>query len=105
MGIIETSIFTKRVKEVLDNEQYRLFQLFLVQNPDAGSVIKDSGGIRKIRWAGSGRGKRGRTRILYFWFNKDDTILLLFVFKKNEQDDLTKEQLKLLKSIVENEYI
>jgi len=105
MRIVETSIFTKRVKEVLDDEQYRLFQLFLVQNPDAGSVIKGSGGIRKIRWTGSGRGKRGGTRILYFWFNKNDTILLLFVFKKNEQDDLTNEQLKLLKSIVETEYI
>jgi hypothetical protein len=59
----------------------------------------------KIRWNGSGRDKRGGTSILYLWFNKSDTILLLFVFKNDEQDDLTNEQLKLLKSIVENEYI
>ena len=104
MIIIETPVFTKRVNEILDHDEYRLFQIQLLQNPDSGSIIQGSGGIRKIRWSGSGREKRGGSRILYFWFNKNYVLLMLFIFKKNEKDDLSKEQLKLLKTIVEKEY-
>jgi mRNA-degrading endonuclease RelE of RelBE toxin-antitoxin system len=66
MRIIETPIFTKRVKEILSDEEYRLFQIKLINDPESGNIIKGSGGIRKIRWSGSGRGKRGGSRILYY---------------------------------------
>ena len=104
MRIVETPIFTKRVKEILSEEEYRLFQIKLIDNPEAGSIIQGGGGIRKIRWSGSGRGKRGGSRILYYWYNAQGVILMLFIFKKNEKDDLTKAQLKDLKTIVEKEY-
>jgi len=104
MRIIETPIFTKRVKEILSEEEYRLFQIKLIDDPEAGNIIKSSGGIRKIRWSGSGRGKRGGSRILYYWFNTQGVLLMLFIFKKNESDDLTKVQLKQLGTIVEKEY-
>jgi mRNA-degrading endonuclease RelE of RelBE toxin-antitoxin system len=104
MRIVETPIFTKKVKEILSEEDYRLFQIKLIDDAEAGSIIQGSGGIRKIRWAGSGRGKRGGSRILYYWYNKEGVILMLFIFKKNEKDDLTKAQLKNLKTIVEKEY-
>ena len=60
MLIIETAIFTKRVNELLDDEQYRLLQWILVKAPDSGKIIPGSGGLRKLRWAGSGRGKPWR---------------------------------------------
>jgi len=104
MRIVETSIFTKRVKEILSEEEYRLFQLKLIDDPEAGNIIQGSGGIRKIRWSGSGRGKRGGSRILYYWYNSEGVLLMLFIFRKNEKDDLTKAQLKELKTIVEQEY-
>jgi mRNA-degrading endonuclease RelE of RelBE toxin-antitoxin system len=104
MRIIETPIFTKRVKEILSDEEYRLFQIKLIDNPEAGNIIKGSGGIRKIRWSRSGRGKRGGSRILYYWYNTQGVLLMLFIFKKNESDDLTKSQLNDLKTIVEREY-
>ena len=104
MKIIETTIFTKRVEEILTDEEYRLFQLKIIDNPGAGKIIQGSGGIRKIRWSGSGRGKRGGSRILYYWFNNEGMLLMLFIFRKNESDDLTKAQLKELKTIVEQEY-
>jgi mRNA-degrading endonuclease RelE of RelBE toxin-antitoxin system len=104
MRIVETPIFTKRVKEILSEEEYRLFQIKLIDDPVAGSIIQGSAGIRKIRWAGSGKGKRGGSRILYYWYNEQGVILMLFIFKKNEKDDLTKAQLKDLKTIVEKEY-
>jgi len=67
MLIIETPIFTKRVKALLSDEEYRLLQNELVARPDAGKIIPESGGLRKIRWSGSGRGKRGGTRLIYYW--------------------------------------
>ena len=104
MRIIETPIFTKRVQEILTEDEYRLFQFKLIENPEAGNIIPGSAGILKIRWSVAGRGKRGGSRILYYWQNKQNTILMLFIFNKNEKTDLSKDQLKKLKSIVELEY-
>ena len=84
----------------MDDSSYAEFQDFLVQNPEAGSVIPGSGGIRKIRWAGSGRGKRGGTRILYYlWTN--DRILMIFAYLKNETENITPSQLRQLRRMVE----
>jgi mRNA-degrading endonuclease RelE of RelBE toxin-antitoxin system len=104
MRIIETSIFTKRVLEILSEEEYRNFQISLISDPSAGKIIQGSGGIRKIRWSGSGRGKRGGSRILYYWYNEKGLMLMLFIFRKNERDNLSKNQIKILKSIVESEF-
>ena len=104
MIIIETPIFTRRLKTILNDEQYRELQSALIASPDRGKVIPGSGGIRKLRWGGSGRGKRGSNRIIYYWFSKQEVILMLFIYSKTEQDDLTPEQLKTLKNLVEREY-
>ena len=103
MLIIETAIFTKRVNELLDDEQYRLLQWILVKAPDSGKIIPGSGGLRKLRWAGSGRGKRGGIRLIYYWFPKQDRLLMLFLFAKNEQADLTAQQSKTLRLVVQRE--
>lgn len=104
MRIIETPVFTKRVLKILSEEEYRQFQTDLISNPEAGNIIQGSGGIRKIRWSGSGRGKRGGSRILYYWFDSHGLLLMLFIFNKNDKDDLSKEQIKTLRTIVESEY-
>lgn len=62
------------------------------------------GGLRKIRWAGSGRGKRGGLRVIYYWYVPGDTILLLFAYPKSEQSDLTPAQIQALNSIIDREY-
>ena len=104
MVILETSIFTRRVTELLSDEQYRLLQAALVDRPDAGPVIPGSAGLRKIRWSASGRGKRGGARIIYYWAVAQDRILMLFIYAKNESADLTPSQVKTLRQIVEKEY-
>jgi len=104
MLIVETPIFTKRVTQMIDDEQYRLLQESLVRTPEAGRIIPGSGGLRKIRWAGSGRGKRGGIRLIYYWFPKQDRLLMLFLFAKNEQADLTARQLRTLRLVVEKEF-
>lgn len=104
MVIIETSIFTRQVRDLLSDEEYRELQIALVKRPDAGSTIKGSGGLRKVRWAGKGRGKRGGVRVIYYWAVTPDPLLMLLIYSKSERDDLTLDQLKTLRRIVEQEY-
>src|SRR2546429_7775792 len=95
---VETPVFYRRVQQFLDDDEYADLQLFLAERPDAGSIIKGSGGMRKVRWAGSGRGKRGGLRVIYYWWVSRDRISMLLVYSKSEQDDLTADQLKQLKA-------
>ncbi|MBA4406563.1 hypothetical protein C0389_04755, partial [bacterium] len=85
------------------DEEYRCLQNELILNPEKGKIIRESGGLRKTRWLIPGRGKRGGVRIIYYWFNKKETILMLLIYSKNEQDDLRNKQLKILKTLVEKE--
>jgi hypothetical protein len=104
MVIVETSIFTRQVQALLDDDDYRRLQMTLVIHPEAGDLIPGGGGLRKIRWGARGRGKRGGVRMIYYWAVQQDRILMLLMYAKNEQDDLTAEQLKVLRKIIEEEY-
>ena len=104
MVIIETHTFTRRIKRLMDDEVYRELQNELIESPDAGKIIQGSSGIRKIRWKGSGRGKRGGSRIIYYWATNKDQIYMLFIYEKKELSDLTKDQLSALKKAVELEF-
>jgi hypothetical protein len=101
MVFIETSVFTRHVIEALTDEQYGQLQGFLLARPGAGDLIKGSGGIRKLRWALPGRGKRGGVRVIYFWRVSESQILMLTMYAKNEQANLSAAQVKQLAKFVE----
>lgn len=101
MVFVETPIFTKRVLNLLDDESYAALQTHLAKHPEAGDVIRGGGGLRKIRWAAKGHGKRGGVRVIYYWWTGKDRISMLFLYPKNEMDDLNAEQLKLLRRALE----
>jgi hypothetical protein len=101
MVFIETPIFTRQVLEVLTDEQYALLQGSLVARPDSGDLIRGSSGIRKLRWALPGRGKSGGVRVIYFWRVTESQILMLTMYAKNEQANLTSAQVKKLAKLVE----
>ena len=94
-------IFTKLIKELMSDDEYKDLQEALVNRPDRGSLIKNSGGLRKIRWALEGRGKSGGARVIYYWMTDSDQLYMLWAYPKNVQDNLTDIQLKALKKIVE----
>ena len=104
MIIIETSVFTRQVHALLTDEEYRQLQIILMATPDMGAIIPGSGGLRKLRWVIRGKGKRGGTRVIYYWASTLDRILMLFIYAKSEKDDLTPAQLQVLRKIVEEEY-
>jgi mRNA-degrading endonuclease RelE of RelBE toxin-antitoxin system len=101
MRIIETPIFSKEIIKLLPDENYRILQQEqeLVFRPEAGSIIKGSGGLRKIRWSEPGKGKRGGIRVIYY-YDPPETIYMLFPYRKNVQENLTTTQLKVLKNLV-----
>jgi mRNA-degrading endonuclease RelE of RelBE toxin-antitoxin system len=104
MVIIETSVFTKQVQKLLSDEEYHQLQMALVKRPDTGKVIRGSGGLRKMRWGVKGRGKRGGSRVIYYWAVNQDQLLMLLIYPKNVRDDLSQNQLNVLRRIVEAEY-
>ncbi len=104
MIIIETTIFTKIITSLLSDDDYQKLQNELIQNPAIGNLISGSGGIRKVRWKLQGRGKRGGARVLYYWANNENQIFMLFAYPKNEMENITKEQLSILKKAVKMEF-
>ena len=104
MRIVETRIFTKTLRGLLDEEVYRALQLALVLRPEQGALIPGAGGLRKVRWGIEGKGKRGGVRIIYFWDPKQAILYMLLVYGKNVQDDLTPTQLLTLSRLVREEF-
>ena len=99
-GFTETHRFVKRAEKLLGAEAVSELQLYLCSFADDGAIIPNSGGIRKMRWAGSGRGKRAGARIIYYFANKAGRILLLDIYAKNEKQNLSADDLKDLKDAV-----
>lgn len=104
MIFIETPVFTRQIKALVEDEEYRLLQLRLVANPDAGDLIPRSGGLRKIRVGVTGRGKRGGARVIYYWVTARSQIYMLLAYAKNVQEDLTEQQLHTLRALVKQEF-
>ena len=75
-----------------DDDQIRLEQT-IINNPKLGNVIVGTGGFRKMRFAFEGRGKSGSTRIIYLDVAKKQNTVFIDIFKKNQQDDLTQDQI------------
>ena len=104
MHFIETPTFTRRVVRLLGDERYRALQTDLIGDPEKGAIVRGSGGVRKLRWTIEGRGKSGGVRVIYYWISPQQTFLMLLIYGKNEQDNLTSDQLKILRRLVEAEF-
>jgi len=104
MVIIETSVFTRQIMALMNDEDYAEFQSDLADRPDMGTCIPGGGGIRKVRIAAKGHGKRGGARVIYYWAVSNSQVFMLLAYAKNERENLSKEQLKMLRSLVEKEF-
>jgi hypothetical protein len=94
MLFVETSLFSARMAAYLSDDEYRALQVHLLARPDAGDVIRGSGGIRKVRWAARGRGKSGGVRVIYYRASAVAQIYLPTLYAKSEQADIDKETLR-----------
>ena len=102
MEFREEKEFTEAVTRILDETAYFQLQDLLVANPKAGDLIIGGKGLRKIRVASTGRGKRGGSRVIYYFYDMPQVILLLNIYEKNKKENLSSSEMKqLLKKIWE----
>ena len=102
MEFIEVPAFTSRVLRYLGEDRYVELQDHLSHHPTAGAIIPGSKGLRKVRWAAKGHGKRGGVRVIYYWHVTPEIITFLDIYPKNEKDNLTKDELRLLNLLLED---
>ena len=98
---IETSIFSKYLAENLTDDEYAALQTFLSNAPDAGAVIRGTGGLRKIRWLSKGKGKSGGIRAIYYWRTAANRIYFLTLYNKSVKDTLTASERAAWRKVVE----
>lgn len=99
MVFVESVVFTKQVRELLSDEAYAEFQQYLAQCPEAGDVIRETGGLRKIRWSVPGSGKSGGVRVIYYHVSAQAQVRLLLIYRKGVKDDLTAAEKKVLRKL------
>jgi mRNA-degrading endonuclease RelE of RelBE toxin-antitoxin system len=101
MTVAEFPEFAKEADRILGEGLREQLVEFLGFNPEAGVIVKDSGGVRKLRWAIPGKGKRGGARVIYYFHDEEIPILALRLYAKNEKADLTAQDRKQMKAEVQ----
>jgi mRNA-degrading endonuclease RelE of RelBE toxin-antitoxin system len=102
---VELPPFEHYRADYLDDDAFRRLQQLLMLNPEAGTLIPGTGGLRKLRFADErrGKGKRGGLRVIYYWWDMGTQFWLFTIYDKDEMSDLTKAQRETLKQMIKNE--
>ena len=99
---IELPSFDRYRKTYMNDNNYREFQLILLENPTVGDVIRGTGGLRKVRFKDErrGKGKRGGIRVIYYWCAEKSQFWLFTVYAKDEMDDLKTKECQALADLL-----
>jgi hypothetical protein len=103
LTFIETRLFSMLADELLGDDGLRELQMHLMKHPDEGALIRQSGGVRKTRWALPGRGKSGGIRVIYYLRSKQGQIWLLTLYSKNVADSIPSHVLRKIREEIEDE--
>jgi hypothetical protein len=101
ISFIEMPTFTRSRVGILSDEELDRVQAELQVNPEAGDVIQGTFGVRKIRVAHGGKGKRGGARVLYYYVDARMTIYLMRVYAKSKQVDVSPGEKRALRMVVD----
>jgi len=96
--VVETEEFLDDVKGVLSEDEHDALILYVAQHPEGGALIPETGGLRKLRWSAKGKGKRGGSRVIYYFHNVDVPLFLMAIYAKKIQTDLSARQRRALTS-------
>ncbi len=99
--VVETSLFQRQWPNYWTEDERGEFAAYIAENPSAGVVIPESGGIRKVRWKRAGSGKSGGVRVIYFTRNAQGEVVLLTLYAKSKTDNLTGQVLKEIRHALE----
>jgi hypothetical protein len=102
--VIETPTFQRRATETWTAREYEAFIVYIAENPLTGKLIPGTGGVRKVRWSASGRGKRGGVRIIYFSSHERE-VWLLTMYAKNQRETIPAHELRLVREAINGENV
>ncbi len=97
--VAETHVFLRQAEDIWSEEDRFEFVDFIASHPDAGDVIPETGGVRKVRWGRQGSGKRAGVRVMYFCYDANAPLYLLMISAKSRQETLSSEAVQKLKTI------
>jgi hypothetical protein len=102
---VELPAFERHRDRYLDDDAFQGIQNLLLSNPEAGDVIPDTGGLRKLRFAdrSRGKGKRGGLRVIYYWWSAGVQFWLFTLFSKDDMTDLAPQQRKMFRVMIKAE--
>jgi hypothetical protein len=101
ISIAEMDAFVDEAKSIFNENEYENLIYFIAQHPDAGELIPNTGGVRKMRWPARGQGKRGGARVIYYFRDLNVPVYLLAVYAKGEKINLTEREKKQMRQMVE----
>jgi len=101
LTVVETLLFQRQWPLYWTEEERGAFASYLAKNPEAGDVVPESGGMRKVRWSRAGSGKSGGVRVIYYTRLSNGQIVLLTLYAKSKTDNLTGQKLKEIKNALE----
>jgi hypothetical protein len=87
--VAETPLFIRQAEKVWTESEREEFVSYIARNPDAGDMIPETGGVRKVRWSREGAGKRGGVRVIYFYAHLGQPLYLLMVYAKSRKENLS----------------
>ena len=99
--VVESPIFQRLWPRYWDEDERAEFASFIASDPEAGSVIRGSGGVRKVRWAREGTGKSGGVRVVYLTRNETSEVYLLTMYAKSESENISISTLKEIRRALE----
>ncbi len=101
--VIETPVYASKVERILTNDQREAFAAFVARNPSVGSVVRGSGGVRKVRWAQKGSGKSGGARVMYYNRLEHGEIWLLTLYAKSDRSTIPAHELKMIREVIDRD--
>jgi hypothetical protein len=99
--VAETGPFLRQAAGLWDEDERNAFVDYIAANPEAGDIIPDTGGIRKVRWSRAGMGKRGGVRVIYFYHDDAIPLYLLLIYAKAQREDLTADEKRRVRALAE----